>query len=721
MRWDAQRLDVEDPSMLPGMPSIRGLLRSVQVPEFPGLTFHEVRAKSALNHVPGESAMPFPWTINPYRGCSHSCVYCLSGDTQVLMADGRQRAIADLRVGDRIIGTEKRETYRHYVTTEVLAHWSTTKPAHRVELADGTEIVASGDHRFLTGRGWKHVTGAMSGPDQRPYLTANDKLLGFGRTVNSLGACADYRRGYLTGMVRGDANLKVYRYERADRANGDVHRFRLALADVEGLHRTHAYLAMEGIPTTWFDFTPATEVRRAMTAIRTSKAASVARIMELVSWPSEPTTAWHRGYLAGIFDAEGSRSRGILRIVNTDEAILARTHEALTEFGFDVAREDRGLANGLIAFRVRGGLREHMRFVHLVDPAIRRKCSVDGTAVKSDADLRVIRIQPLGLEMPMYDITTGTGDFIANGVISHNCFARRTHEWLELDSGHDFDSQIVVKTNLVDVLRKELARPSWPREHVALGTNTDPYQRAEGRYRLMPGVIRALTESGTPFSILTKGTLLRRDIPLLAESAQRVPVGLGVSMAIWDDELHDALEPGVPTPRARLDLVRALTDAGLPCGVFLAPVLPGLTDGKEHLDAALGAIAAAGATGVTVIPLHLRPGAREWFMAWLSTAHPELTPRYEQLYARRAYVPADYRTWLGQRVAPLLAAHGLDGQKGGAARKVDDRIATGVPGDEEVGFPAGSLPSGGLTGAVLAAGPTGGPAESAAGEQLALL
>ncbi|HVD29999.1 MAG TPA: radical SAM protein, partial [Mycobacteriales bacterium] len=228
-------------------------------------------------------------------------------------------------------------------------------------------------------------------------------------------------------------------------------------------------------------------------------------------------------------------------------------------------------------------------------------------------------------------------------------------------------------------------------------------------------------ESGTPFSILTKGTLLRRDIPLLAESAQRVPVGLGVSMAIWADELHDALEPGVPTPRARLDLVRALTDAGLPCGVFLAPVLPGLTDGKEHLDAALGAIAAAGATGVTVIPLHLRPGAREWFMAWLSTAHPELTPRYEQLYARRAYVPADYRTWLGQRVAPLLAAHGLDGQKGGAARKVDDRIATGVPGDEEVGFPAGSLPSGGLTGAALAAGPTGGPAESAAGEQLALL
>jgi DNA repair photolyase len=349
MRWDAQRLDVDEPTALPGMPSIRGLLRSVQVPEFPGLTFHEVRAKSALNHVPGESSMPFPYTINPYRGCSHSCRYC---------------------------------------------------------------------------------------------------------------------------------------------------------------------------------------------------------------------------------------------------------------------------------------------------------------------------------------------------------FARKTHEWLELDAGRDFDTQVVVKTNLVDVLRRELGRPSWTREHVALGTNTDPYQRAEGRYKLMPGVIRALAESGTPFSILTKGTLLRRDVPLLAEAALDVPVGLGVSMAIWDDELHAGLEPGVPSPRARLDLVKTLADAGLPCGVFLAPVLPGLTDGTAHLDDALGAIAAVGATGVTVIPLHLRPGAREWFMAWLSREHAELVPRYEQLYARRAYVPAEYRTWLSQRVAPLLAKHGLDRQKGGAARQ----IATEVPGDEEVGFPEGSLPTGGMPG-----------------------
>jgi DNA repair photolyase len=274
------------------------------------------------------------------------------------------------------------------------------------------------------------------------------------------------------------------------------------------------------------------------------------------------------------------------------------------------------------------------------------------------------------------------------------CFARRTHEWLELDSGRDFDTQIVVKANLVDVLRRELARSSWTREHVALGTNTDPYQRPEGRYRLMPGVIDALARSGTPFSILTKGTLARRDIPQLRAAAADVPIGLGVSMAIWDEDLHASLEPGVPTPRARLDLVRAYAEAGLPCGVFLAPVLPGLTDDEESLDAALCAIAAAGAGGVTVIPLHLRPGARQWFFAWLERERPDLVPRYRRLYARGAHVPAEYRAELARRVAPLLERHGLNRQSGGTARQVPAAgEGSGVPGDAEADFPAGSLPT----------------------------
>ena len=169
-------------------------------------------------------------------------------------------------------------------------------------------------------------------------------------------------------------------------------------------------------------------------------------------------------------------------------------------------------------------------------------------------------------------------------------------------------------------------------------------------------------------------------------------------MAIWDDDLHSALEPGVPTPRARLDLVRAITDAGLPCGVFLAPVLPGLSDRMDHLEAAIGAIAEAGATGVTVLPLHLRPGAREWFTAWLAGAHPGLVGRYKQLYGRGAYVPGEYRTWLAGRVQPILARHGLDRQSGGVARGLAGSTGapagsdSGLPGDETAGFPVGSLP-----------------------------
>lgn len=240
------------------------------------------------------------------------------------------------------------------------------------------------------------------------------------------------------------------------------------------------------------------------------------------------------------------------------------------------------------------------------------------------------------------------------------CFARGTHRYLDLNTGEDFDSQLVVKVNLVEVLRAELARPSWRGEHVALGTNTDPYQRAEGRYRFMPGVIEALASSGTPFSVLTKGTLLRRDLPQLQDAARRVDVSVGVSMTTLDDDLHRAVEPGTPSPRARLDLVRTVADAGVRCHVMLAPVLPWLTDSTAHLDAMLREIAASGAGRVTVLPLHLRSGAREWYLEWLASYRPDLLGGYRRIYGDRAYASRDYQRWLADRVGPLLRRHGLD-------------------------------------------------------------
>ncbi|MEE2056269.1 Rv2578c family radical SAM protein [Rhodococcus artemisiae] len=259
------------------------------------------------------------------------------------------------------------------------------------------------------------------------------------------------------------------------------------------------------------------------------------------------------------------------------------------------------------------------------------------------------------------------------------CFARPTHEYLDLDAGHDFDTQLVVKTNVAAVLRRELARKSWKREHVALGTNTDPYQRAEGRYRLMPGVIRALAESGTPFSILTKGTLLRRDLPLLTLASHQVDVSVSVSLAIGDHELQQ-IEPGTPSPKARLDLIRAITDAGMSCHVMVAPVIPYLTDSKRHLEGLFADLSAAGASGVTVIPMHLRGSTRGWFLSWLGTEHPALLPRYRRLYGRGAYVSREYTRWLDARVDPLVEQYGLgDRRSGHRSAEVPDRSQEPMP------------------------------------------
>jgi DNA repair photolyase len=252
------------------------------------------------------------------------------------------------------------------------------------------------------------------------------------------------------------------------------------------------------------------------------------------------------------------------------------------------------------------------------------------------------------------------------------CFARNTHTYLDLDAGTDFDNEIIVKINVAEVLAAELRKKREPIPAVALGTNTDPYQRAEGRYRLMPGVIAALAESGTPFSILTKGTLLRRDLPLLVEASRHVPVDLAMSIAVFDEKLQDSVEPGTPTATARLATVRAVREAGLDCSVFMMPILPFLTDTREHLDAALADIKAAGASTVLYTALHLRPGTKEWYLQWLEREHPQLVERYRYMYyGTNAYAPKDYRRWLAAKIKPLIRKHGLE-------RGQEDPVTGGV-------------------------------------------
>jgi DNA repair photolyase len=216
------------------------------------------------------------------------------------------------------------------------------------------------------------------------------------------------------------------------------------------------------------------------------------------------------------------------------------------------------------------------------------------------------------------------------------CFARPTHDYLGLGIGEDFERKIVVKVNAVERLRAELRSPKWQHEHIAMGTNTDPYQRCEGKYHLTRGVITALIEADNPFSILTKSTLILRDIELLKQA----DVHCNFSIGTLDEQVWKATEPGTPHPRRRVEAVRKLNQAGIPCGVLVAPILPDMSDAPEQIDAVVKACVEAGATNITGIPLHLRRGVKDHFMGWLQQARPDLVPAYERRYRSRAYLPA---------------------------------------------------------------------------------
>ena len=437
--------------------------------EFRGLEFVHVRARRIINRVDERSPLPFRYTINAYRGCSHSCTYCAVGETPILMADGCTKPLADVRAGDGIYGTERRGACRRYVITEVLDQWSTTKPAYRITLTGGAALVTSGDHRFLTDRGWKHVTCADAGAAPRPQLQLGDALVG-----------------------------------------------------------------------------------------------------------------------------------------------TAPDHMCV------------------------------------------------GAATRCDPRLRVASVEPLGTDLPMYDITSGTGDFIADGVVSHNCFARPTHEYLGLDPSTDFDRVIVVKVNAIERLQAELVPSRWAGDSIAMGTNTDPYQRAEGKYRLTRGIVETLAEAGNPFSILTKGTLVLRDLDVLTEAAKRTRVELCFSIGTLDDDVWRTTEPGTPHPRKRVDAVARLNEAGIPCGVLVAPVLPGLSDDPSQLDEVVRACVEAGARSISPVLLHLRPGVREHYLAWLAAHRPDLVARHRAMYARGAYASREAR----ERVSALVRA-ALDRHRGG--------------------------------------------------------
>ncbi len=367
--------------------------------------------------------IPFEQSINPYRGCEHGCPYCAAGDTLILMADGRTRALADLRVGDEIYGTRLEGGQRHCRKTRVLAHWSTSKPAFRTTLANGTTLVTSADHRFLTERGWDFVLDGPSGT-HRPHLGTDSRLMG-------------------------------------------------------------------------------------------------------------------------------------------------------------INREDQ--------------------------------------CVKSDASLRVVSIEPLKA-MRLYDITTETEDFVANGVVSHNCYARPSHAYMDLSPGLDFETHLFYKADAAQLLRAELGKRNYACKPITVGANTDPYQPLEKRLKVTRSILEVLRDTRHPVTLITKGSLIVRDLDLLSDLARDGLVNVFVTVTTLDNETKRLLEPRAAAPAARLKIIRQLTQCGVNVGVLVAPVIPAITD--HELEQVLAAVAEAGARQAGYVILRLPHELKVLFREWLETHYP---------------------------------------------------------------------------------------------------
>jgi DNA repair photolyase len=259
------------------------------------------------------------------------------------------------------------------------------------------------------------------------------------------------------------------------------------------------------------------------------------------------------------------------------------------------------------------------------------------------------------------------------------CFARPTHRYLGFDAGRDFEREIVVKVNAPEVLRVELGRRSWKREHVALGTNTDPYQWVEGRYRLMVGIWEALRDAANPCSVLTKSPLLLRDLPLMLQIAKRTTIGASLSIPTLDERAWRATEPHTPNPRARLEAVAELNRAGIPTGVLIAPLMPGINDAPHQLERLLQGAVDAGATHIGGVALHLRGEVKDIFMDWLGEQRPELVEHYTRLYRNGAYAPADERRRLAALVHGRIPGSGFRRGSRPRERSMEVQSAASTP------------------------------------------
>jgi DNA repair photolyase len=577
-----------------------------------------------------------------------------------LYADLLWRPIGGVKVGDELAGFDEHPTptgYRYFRPSTVESVWWSTRPVRRLITSVG-DVVTTDEHRWLRhGRHWWVRTRSLDAGRGLRLLPVEE-----GESDER----SDYRAGYLTGITIGDGTFRYQPGWRSDKLGVPQSYWRVAMRDREPLDRVVSYLATFGAMATVRPFDGGPRAPRAMQKVEVRALDSLATIHAIVS-RERATSDYYRGFLAGFFDADGSFHGSNLRFHQVDRDVLERIVRYGARLGFAIQIESH--ARPVLSARLPGSLKERMRFFAVCRPAIIRKYPVlwHRALELERAQVEAVERGPV---QDVVDIQTSTHTFFAAGLATHNCYARASHAFLELNVGEDFSSRIFVKGNVAAVLRRELARPAWGRERVAVGTATDPYQAGEGRYRLTRACLEALVEHRTPATVTTKGTLVVRDTDVLQALAAGPGGGVNVSLITLDEAVWRALEPGAPPPRQRLRALRLLADAGVPCGLALAPVLPGLTDAPEALEDVVRAAADAGARWLWAGAVHLEPAVRDWFLGALGRHFPRAVGPYARVYGAPGsaggarYAPRPYANRLAARVGELRARYGLTGGEG---------------------------------------------------------
>ncbi len=600
----------------------------------------------------------FRFSLNPYRGCEHGCVYCLEPDTAVLHADMRWRPIGTVQVGDVIAGFDEHpepgQTRKLQLAVVEAVRWS-RRPSQRL-ITERSDVVTTAEHLWLRASGSR--------------WTRTDRLAG-GRYLRRLPVVADeamdgdYRVGYLTGLSLGDG---TFRYQPGWRSNrhGFLHSYwRIALADGEPLERVVEYLGCFAVQAETRPFDGGPSSRKPMRKVEIRSLPKLAVVHGIIT-ADRDTRSYRRGFLAGFFDAEGHNGDS-LRISQKDLTVLERVRAYAASLGFEFVLEPRpGRASTV---RLVGTLADRMRFFAVCRPAIARK--VHGLFGKEmNCEREVIRAVEPGAVTDVVDIQTSTRTFFAAGLATHNCYARPTHEYLGFSAGLDFERRIMVKDDAPALLRASLSSPRWQPQVVALSGNTDCYQPVERRLALTRRCLEVFAEFRNPVGVVTKSALVVRDADLLAELAAHDAAHVCCSVTTLDADLARRMEPRAAQPGKRLEAIAALTAAGVPVAVLIGPVIPGLND--ADIPRILAAAKAAGARSAAWVLLRLPRPVDALFMRWLDEHFPERRSRVlhrlqdtragrmsDVAFGRRKRGQGEYAAQIAALFAAAARKHGL--------------------------------------------------------------